>query len=165
MDVIINDIRYCLSDLEKDCWARFVNGAVKGRDPFHLPAVANFSDGDISLRTVVLRKALIGTYLALVGVLLVARIPWVERGVGHDRLVIWHRKLAPYSLYLIGTHVLFVVLGIAGLEQIPLYKELWRMIVDYRWVVWGLLGSGTNGSGGAAGVLGGAGSGGNVGAS
>ena len=58
MDVIINDIRYCLSDLEKDCWTRFVNGAVKGRDPFHLPAVANFSDGDISLRTVVLRKAL-----------------------------------------------------------------------------------------------------------
>ena len=84
--------------------------------------------------------ALIGTYLALVGVLLVARIPWVERGVGHDRLVIWHRKLAPYSLYLIGTHVLFVVLGIAGLEQIPLYKELWRMIFDYPWVVWGLIG-------------------------
>jgi predicted ferric reductase len=84
--------------------------------------------------------ALIGTYFALVGVLLVARIPWVERGVGHDRLVIWHRKLAPYSLFLIGFHVLFVILGIAGIEQIPLYKELWRMIVDYPWVVWGLIG-------------------------
>ncbi|MCX6452014.1 MAG: hypothetical protein NT174_02870, partial [Actinobacteria bacterium] len=29
--------------------------------------------------------ALIGTYLVLVGLLLVARIPWVERSVGHDR--------------------------------------------------------------------------------
>lgn len=56
--VVVNNISYTLSDLEKDCWIRLVNGAVKGRDPFHLPAVANFSDGEISLRTVVLRKAL-----------------------------------------------------------------------------------------------------------
>src|SRR5574343_1233294 len=56
--VVINNIYYTLIDLEKDCWTRLVNGAVKGLDPFHLPAVANFSDGDISLRTVVLRKAL-----------------------------------------------------------------------------------------------------------
>ena len=32
--------------------------------------------------------ALVGTYFALLGILLVARIPWVERGVGHDRLVL-----------------------------------------------------------------------------
>ncbi|MEO0066676.1 MAG: hypothetical protein RI983_2002 [Bacteroidota bacterium] len=56
--VVINNIHYTLTDLEKDCWIRLVNGAVKGRDPFHLPAVANFLDGEISLRTVVLRKAL-----------------------------------------------------------------------------------------------------------
>jgi hypothetical protein len=46
--------------------------------------------------------ALVGTYFAIVGIFLVARIPFVERGVGHDRLVTWHRKLAPYSLFLIG---------------------------------------------------------------
>ena len=39
--------------------------------------------------------ALVGTYFAIVGIFLVARIPWVERGVGHDRLVTWHRKLGP----------------------------------------------------------------------
>ena len=42
--------------------------------------------------------ALTGTYFAIVGIFLVARIPWVERGVGHDRLVTWHRKLGPWSL-------------------------------------------------------------------
>jgi predicted ferric reductase len=84
--------------------------------------------------------ALIGTYLALAGILLVARIPWVEKGVGHDRLVIWHRKLAPYSLFLVGFHVFFVILGIAGIEQVPLYKELWRMVTNYPWVLWGLIG-------------------------
>ena len=50
-------------------------------------------------------SALVGTYLAIVGIFLVARIPWVERGVGHDRLVTWHRNLGPWSLYGIGAHV------------------------------------------------------------
>ena len=49
--------------------------------------------------------ALTGTFFAVVGIFLIARIPWVERGVGHDRLVTWHRKLGPWSLYLIGIHI------------------------------------------------------------
>ena len=55
--------------------------------------------------------ALLGSYFALVGLVLVARVPWIEKSVGHDRLVIWHRKLGPYSLYLITFHVLLVILG------------------------------------------------------
>ncbi len=82
--------------------------------------------------------ALLGTYFALVGVLLIARIPWVERGVGHDRLVTWHRKLAPYSLFLIGFHVLFVVFGFAGLENKKLYQEIWFLLTEYGWMWWAL---------------------------
>ena len=55
--VTINNIAYSLADLEKDIWNRLVNGAVKSRDPFHTPSVATHSGNDISLRTVVLRKA------------------------------------------------------------------------------------------------------------
>jgi hypothetical protein len=51
--------------------------------------------------------ALIGTYFAIVGIFFVARIPAVERGVGYDRLVAWHRKLGPWSLYLIFAHFAF----------------------------------------------------------
>ena len=40
--------------------------------------------------------ALIGAYLSLVGLVLVARIPYVEKSVGHDRLVIWHSKLGKF---------------------------------------------------------------------
>ena len=57
VQVTINNIAYSLSDLEKDIWNRLVNGAVKSRDPFHTPSVATHSGNDISLRTVVLRKA------------------------------------------------------------------------------------------------------------
>jgi 3-hydroxyisobutyrate dehydrogenase len=56
--VTINNIAYSLFDLEKDSWNRLVNGAVKSRDPLHTPCVATHSGNDISLRTVVLRKAI-----------------------------------------------------------------------------------------------------------
>ena len=38
---------------------------------------------------------MVGTYLALLMVLLVSRIPFVERVLGHDGLLRWHRRLAP----------------------------------------------------------------------
>lgn len=78
--------------------------------------------------------ALVGTYFALLGILLVARIPWVERGVGHDRLVTWHRKLGPYSLFLVGFHVLFVVFGYAGQDHLSLIVELWRLLHQFLWM-------------------------------
>jgi 3-hydroxyisobutyrate dehydrogenase len=56
--VTINNIVYTLPDLENDTWNRLVNGAVKSRDAFHTPCVATQCNGDINLRTVVLRKAL-----------------------------------------------------------------------------------------------------------
>ena len=79
--------------------------------------------------------ALVGSYLALVGLVLVSRISWVEKSVGHDRLVIWHRKLGPWSLYLITAHVLFVLVGYAGVDQVPLAVELWRMILRFPWML------------------------------
>jgi len=57
-NIVINNIAYTLTDLEKDTWNRLVNGAVKSRDAFHTPCVATHSGNDISLRTVVLRKAI-----------------------------------------------------------------------------------------------------------
>lgn len=78
--------------------------------------------------------ALTGTYFAIVGIFFVARIPVVERGVGHDRLVAWHRKLGPWSLYLILLHVLFIVLSFAGQDQIPLYKEMWTFLQTFPWM-------------------------------
>ena len=79
--------------------------------------------------------ALSGSYLALVGLMMVARIPWIERAVGHDRLVLWHRKSAPYSLFLILFHVLLVVLGYAATDRIRVGAELWRLVTTYPWML------------------------------
>lgn len=78
--------------------------------------------------------ALVGTYFALLGILLVARIPWVERGVGHDRLVTWHRKLGPWSLYLIGLHILLITVGYAGQFQVSLFSELIDILTTFDWM-------------------------------
>ena len=55
--IVINGIKYTLEDIEKDCWVRLLNGAVKSRDPLHTPAVANLQEEVIAIRTVVLRAA------------------------------------------------------------------------------------------------------------
>jgi len=78
--------------------------------------------------------ALVGSFFAIVCILFVARIPWIERGVGYDRLVAWHRKLGPWSLYLITAHVVLVVVAFAGQDQIPLYKEIWNFLNDWPWM-------------------------------
>ena len=79
--------------------------------------------------------ALSGSYFALVGLVLVSRISWVERSVGHDRLVIWHRKLGPYSLYLITLHVVWVLLGYAGNDRLKIGVGLWHLITKWPWML------------------------------
>jgi len=47
---------------------------------------------------------LTGAYLLLVMVVLVARLPPLERLVGHPRLTKWHRRLSPWPLLLLTVH-------------------------------------------------------------
>jgi predicted ferric reductase len=101
---------------------------------------SDFTSVYASIATFSRISALVGTYLAIVGIFLVARIPWVEKGVGHDRLVTWHRNLGPWSLYAIGAHVAFIILSFAGQDSIPLYKELWRMLNTFDWMWFALAG-------------------------
>ena len=84
--------------------------------------------------------ALTGSYLSIVGLLLIARISWIENVLGHDRLVTWHRKTMPYALYFITLHVLLVALGYAGLDQVRIGSELWTMITTYPWMLPAALG-------------------------
>src|SRR5947208_17061579 len=44
---------------------------------------------------------LVAAYAMVVVVLLIARIPPLERAIGQDRLVAWHRRLGPWPLYLL----------------------------------------------------------------
>jgi pyridoxamine 5'-phosphate oxidase len=54
--VLMDGIKYSLNSLEKDIWNRLLNGALRYKDPFHNPVVANINDKVVSMRTVVLRN-------------------------------------------------------------------------------------------------------------
>ena len=57
--------------------------------------------------------AMTGTYLALVMVLVVSRLAFVERVLGQDRLVHLHKTLSPWPLSLIVLHVVLTTVGYA----------------------------------------------------
>ncbi len=54
--------------------------------------------------------------------LLVARLPWLDRRIGMDRLTVWHRWVGFTLLWTILTHATLVVLGYAALDGAPVTK-------------------------------------------
>jgi predicted ferric reductase len=76
-------------------------------------------------------SAFSGSYLLLVMVVLTARLPWLERTVGQDKLVRWHRKIAPYAVSLISLHVLSVILGYSQMLKTNVVHMLWSFWVNY----------------------------------
>lgn len=73
-----------------------------------------------------------GTYLMLIMVVLVARLPWLERAAGQDRLVRWHRWVSPWALGLIAAHVVLITLGYAAAVQTGVLHETWVLLQSYR---------------------------------
>ncbi|MHB1711646.1 MAG: ferredoxin reductase family protein [Acidimicrobiales bacterium] len=74
---------------------------------------------------------LVGTYLALLMVLIVSRIPAIEHVLGQDGLVRWHKWLAPWPLSLIGLHAVFITVGYAEAAKKGIWHELGTMVTGY----------------------------------
>jgi len=73
---------------------------------------------------------LLSADLLLVQVLLMARIPAVERSFGQDLLARWHRWVGFASFNLLLVHLLFITLGYAGRRTNPV-KEFIELVLDY----------------------------------
>jgi predicted ferric reductase len=74
---------------------------------------------------------LVGMYLALVQVLLIARIPPVEKILGQDGLVRWHRRLGPWPIVLLVAHALFVTIGYAQAAKTGMWHEVRALVLSY----------------------------------
>ncbi|NBU32031.1 MAG: hypothetical protein EBS36_02520 [Actinobacteria bacterium] len=79
--------------------------------------------------------AMTGTYLCLMLMVLISRIAWLEREAGHDRMILWHRTIAPYSLVLIAVHVLFTTIGYAQSSGKGVLYQLWLLVTTYGWML------------------------------
>src|SRR3989442_3182447 len=71
---------------------------------------------------------LLASYAALLQVLLLARLPWLERLVGFDRLTVWHRWNGHATLDLVLAHVVLSVWGYAVMDKVSLPKEISTML-------------------------------------
>jgi len=85
---------------------------------------------------------MIGTYLALLMVLLVSRIPAIERVLGQDGLVRWHRRLAPWPISLLVAHAVLITVGYAQAAQAGLGHEIGTLLSSYPYVLIATIGLG-----------------------
>jgi len=74
---------------------------------------------------------LAAAYGMIVVVVLVARCGPLERAVGQDRLVRWHRKLGPWPLYLITAHAVLITVGYAQAAHDGVLHQLGQLLWTY----------------------------------
>jgi len=74
---------------------------------------------------------LLSAYLALLQVLLLARLPWLERLAGFDHLTAWHRLNGKVCLSLVLAHVVFITIGYAAMDRLAIPPEAARLLGDY----------------------------------
>ncbi len=79
--------------------------------------------------------ALMGTYLALAQIVLMARVPWIDHVVGSDTLMTWHRRLGIGTIALILGHVVLTTAGWAMssgggvVAEFLALNETWEVLI------------------------------------
>jgi predicted ferric reductase len=74
---------------------------------------------------------LLGGYLLLLEVALMARLPWLERRIGSDWLARTHRWLGTYLLTMLVAHAVLLIAGLTLLDQVPFAVETGTVVLTY----------------------------------
>lgn len=85
---------------------------------------------------------LVGTYAVLMQLLLMARIPWIERHVGFDRLAVWHRWNGFASVTLLVAHTILITMGYAAADHISLLDQTRQFVSHFADVLMAFVGLG-----------------------
>jgi predicted ferric reductase len=93
-----------------------------------LQNLGGWADGLTSLGRL---AGLLSADLLLVQVLLMARIPFVERSYGQDELAHRHRWVGFASFNLLLAHLLLIVLGYAAADGSGVLRTTWSMVTTY----------------------------------
>ena len=75
--------------------------------------------------------ALVSSDLLLIQVLLMARIPVVERVYGQDELARRHRLVGFWSFWLMAAHIVLITVGYAASVSLNPFVQFWELVVDY----------------------------------
>lgn len=98
-------------------------------------------DGSAAVLAEIARAGgLLGAYLVLVELLLLARLPVLDRLVGFDRLTRWHRWNGCTCVTLLSGHALLITVAYALADRLSLPAEVGRLVSGYPGVITALAG-------------------------
>lgn len=86
--------------------------------------------------------ALLGTYLALIQLVLMGRSPWLDEAFGMDRLAWAHRWLGFATIWLIGAHGVLTTVGYAQGDGQTVIGEAVSLLTTFPYVLWATAGFG-----------------------
>lgn len=89
--------------------------------------LAGFATGPGALRELGVLAGLVGTALVCLMLILAARIPVIDRAIGHDAALLRHRKLTAAAMSLLLVHGVLLVISYALAEQIGIAAEVVRL--------------------------------------
>lgn len=84
--------------------------------------------GASTLNSVGRLSGLLSADLLLLQVLSMARVPFIERSLGQDRISRWHRWVGFTSIWLMVVHIVFITLGYAALDRWNAVYEFWSLV-------------------------------------
>ena len=84
--------------------------------------------------------ALIGTYIALIGLVLMSRSPWLDRSFGLPRLAQWHRWIGFSCVWLLVAHTGLTTVGFALTTGSDAVTETWTLLTTYPYVLMATVG-------------------------
>jgi predicted ferric reductase len=85
---------------------------------------------------------LLGSYLALVQILLLVRVRWLERLAGFDALTIWHRRNGKVCLLLLLAHTVLITAGYTLTGRTSLWNEISKLLTSYDDMITATVGMG-----------------------
>ena len=104
-----------------------VDGASESRGALAAPGGVETALGQLT--------GLVGAYLMMLMVVLTGRLPVLERALGQDRLVRWHRRIGGWPILLIASHAVLVTLGYAKMDRTGPMHQLGTLLRSYPDVV------------------------------
>lgn len=81
---------------------------------------------------------LTATALMCIMLLLAARIPFVDRTIGHDQALALHSKLGKWTIYGLLAHGVFLITGYAltsHINPVTQFVQLWQDSTDFIWAI------------------------------
>ena len=126
-----------------DLWLLFVaNMVVIGALWARGGAFDGIGDPGIALTSLGRLTGLIGSYLALVQILLLVRVRWLERLAGFDALTLWHRRNGKLCLLLLLAHTVLITVGYTLTGRTSILHEISKLLSSYDDMITATVGTG-----------------------